>query len=567
MKRFLPWRAVGLGMVLAFVVAALRGQDTTFTPLAWDSPAENKDVELPSFRHAPRVDYPYELKKTDALGYIVIRQFIAADGKITSLLAGATHPAFERAFVEGHESKLNPARKGQTAVPAEVWYAIIFNPKSASEKLDTRAPRLLSVTPILVAREYLPKRTMSLTVETNVELDSTGGVTNITFEEPIKEHLQAQIKNAVQQWRFSPARENGQPTSSKLHLPVVLQEDRKTFVAQNVVPAQVIRQTRPVYPYGLLHSGMVGEVVVQFVVQTDGTVKNPFIIKSNHPGFEAAALEAVKSWKFRPCTHDGTPVEAQMIVPMIFDVPGGRSLAEVATPSRKNQEKIPEQLRFDVAPAVTNVALPVYPYSLYKDGIGGNATVVYAIDKQGKVQQVIVKEASRPEFGLALAAALDAYEFTPALREGKPTESVISMKQDFYVGDQSSGIIRKGDSDLLRMERNNSPDIVSPKALDQPLKPIGRRAPVFPHFGEANLTKGTATIETLIDEDGYCRLPRVVESSDPVFGYAAAQAVSFWRFEPPVAKGRKVVVRVRVPFTFQLKDAPVGPSAAAAGSR
>jgi outer membrane biosynthesis protein TonB len=41
-----------------------------------------------------------------------------------------------------------------------------------------------------------------------------------------------------------------------------------------------------------------------------------------------------------------------------------------------------------------------------------------------------------------------------------------------------------------------------------------------------------------------------MSASEPAFGYAAIQAVAFWRFEPPLAKGKPVVVRARVPFNF-----------------
>jgi len=59
----------------------------------------------------------------------------------------------------------------------------------------------------------------------------------------------------------------------------------------------------------------------------------------------------------------------------------------------------------------------------------------------------------------------------------------------------------------------------------------------------------------LIDLEGRARLPRVVAASDPAFGYAAVQAISDWRFEPPTVKGETVVVRARVPFSFKTGEA------------
>jgi TonB family protein len=64
------------------------------------------------------------------------------------------------------------------------------------------------------------------------------------------------------------------------------------------------------------------------------------------------------------------------------------------------------------------------------------------------------------------------------------------------------------------------------------------------------VTSGETLIEFLIDEEGRARLPRIVSASDEAFGYAAVQAVSSWRFEPPTRGGRAVVVRVQIPITF-----------------
>ena len=90
---------------------------------------------------------------------------------------------------------------------------------------------------------------------------------------------------------------------------------------------------------------------------------------------------------------------------------------------------------------------------------------------------------------------------------------------------------------------------------------------IFPHSDDPIMTvslgqksgkaaKGEATIEVLIDKDGWVQLPRVVSTSNPAFGWAAAQAVAVWRFEPPKVGGKAVVTRVRIPFVFS--DAPDG---------
>jgi len=107
-------------------------------------------------------------------------------------------------------------------------------------------------------------------------------------------------------------------------------------------------------------------------------------------------------------------------------------------------------------------------------------------------------------------------------------------------------------------------EILSAKKLDAPLKPVSQRSPVFPTSLHGQVERGEAKIEILIDEEGKVHLPRIVEATNPAFGYAAMQAVIGWRFEPPKARGKTAVVRVFVPFEFKLELVGGKPNATSA---
>lgn len=69
-------------------------------------------------------------------------------------------------------------------------------------------------------------------------------------------------------------------------------------------------QIPPQYPFELRNAGIEGEVVVEFIVDANGGVRNPFVVRSTQRGFEAAALQAIGKWKFRPGRKDGRAVNA-----------------------------------------------------------------------------------------------------------------------------------------------------------------------------------------------------------------------------------------------------------------
>jgi TonB family protein len=79
-------------------------------------------------------------------------------------------------------------------------------------------------------------------------------------------------------------------------------------------------QASPVYPFDLRRAGITGEVVVEFIVDPAGDVIAAYSIRSSDPAFEAAAIQAVRQWKFRPGMKGGKTVNTRMRVPIAFDL-------------------------------------------------------------------------------------------------------------------------------------------------------------------------------------------------------------------------------------------------------
>lgn len=77
-------------------------------------------------------------------------------------------------------------------------------------------------------------------------------------------------------------------------------------------------QARPQYPADLRKAGISGEVVVDFIVDKEGGVRNAYALRSTHPGFENAAIESVSQWKFKPGAKGGKDVNTHMQVPIVF---------------------------------------------------------------------------------------------------------------------------------------------------------------------------------------------------------------------------------------------------------
>jgi protein TonB len=77
-------------------------------------------------------------------------------------------------------------------------------------------------------------------------------------------------------------------------------------------------QARPQYPFEMRRAGIAGEVVVDFLVDTNGDVQNAYAIRSSQREFESAAVQAVQKWKFKPGRKGGRDVITHMQVPIVF---------------------------------------------------------------------------------------------------------------------------------------------------------------------------------------------------------------------------------------------------------
>jgi len=300
---------------------------------------------------------------------------------------------------------------------------------------------------------------------------------------------------------------------------------------------------------------MRGEVLVQFVVDIEGHVRRAFVVRSLNPAFDAPALESVRSWVFEPGRENGVPVYMQLQVPIFFALNGVSGGGSDGVEVRKDGDnsKLPEELQVDVQPKMRSIVMPVHPYELLRGDVTGSSEVGYVVDEQGRVASSRVIKADRSEFGLALQAAVERFEYEPAIKNGRPNKALLGFEQRFQSTDHN--LVTDVEYRMLRLEQKHPERIGRSQDLDSPVKAVVTRSPVFPRSLIGVSTRGDALIELLIDEDGHPRLARVVSASEPAFGYSAVQAAALWQFAPPMIKGKAIVTRVRVPFVFK----PVAP--------
>ena len=94
----------------------------------------------------------------------------------------------------------------------------------------------------------------------------------------------------------------------------------RIHVSSGMMTANVLSAPQPAYPKLALLTHMQGEVVMQAIISTDGTIENVRVLKG-HRLLRGAATSAVRTWRYRPVVVDGRPVEVATIVTVTFTLP------------------------------------------------------------------------------------------------------------------------------------------------------------------------------------------------------------------------------------------------------
>src|SRR5579859_1641000 len=98
-------------------------------------------------------------------------------------------------------------------------------------------------------------------------------------------------------------------------------------------PPKLLERVEPSYPPEARAAGASGTVLLQIVIERDGSVSSATVARPAGHGFDEAALEASRKLRFAPATQDGVPVSVQLNYEVRFELaPPLPDLREVVTP-------------------------------------------------------------------------------------------------------------------------------------------------------------------------------------------------------------------------------------------
>lgn len=346
-----------------------------------------------------------------------------------------------------------------------------------------------------------------------VDIDKYGFVTDAEIQSSSHAALNKTTLDAVHQWTFKPAIEDGVAVSSKAlqpfyfnHGSIVLEsksapEDKLPTVRKSVKP-ELSDELK----------NITGVVVLQANLSESGSVESVRIESSTHSELEAPAEIALENWSFKPAVKDGQAVASRILIPFRFH--GNGKATEIAASAPKALDKAPVALRRYT---------PELPREIREER--GEAKLELLVDEHGYVADVAVLESSSAPLSEAAREAAWQWKFKPAIKDGVPVSSRVLQPFSF-----NGGLITADlpvDS-MPKVKFSKTPKV--PEALAK--------------------VQGFVQVRLNVDERGKVLSASCTKSSHDELVAPTLDAAKSWTFAPAVREGEKVPSTVLVPFVF-----------------
>ena len=190
------------------------------------------------------------------------------------------------------------------------------------------------------------------------------------------------------------------------------------------------------YPADAKEKGVQGRVIVQFVVEKDGTIVNAKVVRGVDPDLDAEALRVVnQSPKWKPGKQKGEAVRVKYTLPIMFRLGNDSSDSKAAEAPREAKvdengvyqvcEEMPE-FPGGMAECMKYLSKNInYPEDCKKEGVQGRVIVQFVVDKDGSIKDPTIARGVHPSLD---KEALRVLSSMPNWKPGKQKGEAVKVK-------------------------------------------------------------------------------------------------------------------------------------------
>ena len=211
---------------------------------------------------------------------------------------------------------------------------------------------------------------------------------------------------------FTPGRQDGKPVAVRLSIPIVfkLNDESKALSVQSqsleqqdhyVVVEQMPEligglsaiQAKVRYPEIARKANVEGRVIVQLIVDENGNVRDPEILRGAGAGLDEEAIRVISEHaEFTPGRQDGKPIAVRLSIPIVFKLNDESKALSVQSQSLEQQDHyvVVEQMP-ELIGGINGLHAKVrYPEIARKANVEGRVVVQFIVDENGNVHDAEV---------------------------------------------------------------------------------------------------------------------------------------------------------------------------------
>ncbi|RSK35262.1 energy transducer TonB [Hymenobacter metallilatus] len=185
------------------------------------------------------------------------------------------------------------------------------------------------------------------TVTVTFVVEKTGSISSVAVAQPIHPELDAEAIRLIKGGpRWTPAQHRGGVVRQRVSVPITFEIPAETGASAPAVPAggtaaspttQLVKPDQPARPVGgtdaffewiqqnqqypalARQKKIQGRVMMEFVVQKDGSLTDIKPVKRLGSGLDEEAIRLIKAApKWQPATYQGQPMKQKMVLPVVF---------------------------------------------------------------------------------------------------------------------------------------------------------------------------------------------------------------------------------------------------------
>ena len=195
------------------------------------------------------------------------------------------------------------------------------------------------------------------------------------------------------------------------------------------------------YPDEAVAKKIEGRVIVQMIIEKDGSVSNVKVARSVHPLLDQEAVRVIQSMpKWTPGKHKGKTVRVQYTIPVMFKVQKDNK-ADIQAKTGPDENgvytmvDVSAEFPGGIAACMKFLSENIkYPDDCFKEGVEGRVIVQFIIAKDGSIKNTKVVRGVHPSLDQESIRVIEMMpKWTPGSVKGEPVDQQYTMPVAFKI--------------------------------------------------------------------------------------------------------------------------------------